>query len=122
MMAARSPLFGILLVVLALPRVGAWGLSCFKCPTDDKYDPACLKSAIPPWPICLFHDVKFFVDTAMDGATRCCGEDTSECRCPKKETGAFKDHIGDWCKGVASCKSDLDTVTIPDEILAAALN
>jgi len=115
----RSSLLPIILVVCSLSGAEAW-LSCFKCPTDDKYDKACLKSAIPPWPICLLHDAKFFVDAAMDGATRCCGDDTSQCRCPKKETNAFKDAIGDWCKGVASCKKEGDdTEGIPVDFLLA---
>ena len=75
----------------------------FKCPKSDAYDPACLRSAIPPWPICLFHSVDDFVDHAQDSATRCCGDDISACRCPKKNTDKFLNDIGEWCRGVASC-------------------
>mmetsp|Transcript_34557 Transcript_34557/g.101559 ORF Transcript_34557/g.101559 Transcript_34557/m.101559 type:complete len:132 (+) Transcript_34557:157-552(+) len=84
---------------------------CLKCPDDPSLPIGCLKNIIPPWPICLFHDVDYFRRVALDGATRCCdGEDAaadmSECRCPKKDTAKFVDSIGDWCKGVASCPTD----------------
>jgi len=103
----------VLLVVLVLatwalatPSVEAKGF-CFKClfhcPKSDDYDPACLRSAIPPWPICHFHSVDDFVDHAQDSATRCCGDVTSACRCPKKNTDRFRNKIDQWCRGVASC-------------------
>jgi hypothetical protein len=88
----------------------AW--NCFHCPTSDQYDPLCLTNALPPWPICLFHDVDYFVAKAKDGATRCCvGDDLSECRCPKKDTPEFLDKIGDWCDGVQKCMPCDDTNT-----------
>lgn len=82
-----------------------------KCPYDDTLPIECIKNIIPPWPICLFHDIDYFRRVALDGATRCCdGEsaaaDMSECRCPKKDTTKFVDSIGAWCKGVASCPKD----------------
>lgn len=84
---------------------------CLKCPYDDTLPLECIKNIIPPWPICLFHDIDYFRKVAIDGSTRCCdGEaaaaDMSECRCPKKDTTKFVDSIGDWCKGVASCPRD----------------
>ena len=105
----RSSLFrcvALLAVLLtALPVADA--KFCFKClfhcPKDDSYDPACLRSALPPWPICWFHSVDDFVDHARDSATRCCGDDTSDCRCPKRKSAKFQDHIVAWCVGVASC-------------------
>uniref|UniRef100_A0A7S2H0G9 Extracellular membrane protein CFEM domain-containing protein n=1 Tax=Helicotheca tamesis TaxID=374047 RepID=A0A7S2H0G9_9STRA len=81
-------------------------LSCpLKCPTDDSYSPECLKSALPPWPICLFHDVPTFVNHAIDSGTRCCKDDgdMSECKCPHKDEEKFKKYIGGWCDGVAAC-------------------
>jgi len=80
-------------------------LKClFKCPKhDDSYGPACMRSVIPPWPICKFHSVEDFVEHAQDSATRCCGDDTSACRCPHKKSAKFLNHIDEWCKGVASC-------------------
>ena len=87
---------------------------CLKCPYDDTLPLECIKNIIPPWPICLFHDIDYFRRVAIDGSTRCCdGEaaaaDMSECRCPKKDTAKFLDSIGDWCKGVASCPTDDDS-------------
>ena len=78
-------------------------VSCFQCPTSDEYNQECLKSALPPWPICLFHDVEYFVSKAKDGATRCCTGDLSECQCPKKDTPAFRETIESWCQGVQAC-------------------
>jgi|EP01083_Nonionella_stella_P088805 hypothetical protein len=89
----------------------------FECPTDDSIDPACLDSAIPPWPICKFGTVDDFVSKAKDGATRCCGDDISECKCPKKDTDAFLDKITSWCDGVSKCPSDTTedaAITIED--------
>ena len=40
---------------------------------------------------------------AQDSATRCCGDVTSACRCPKKNTDRFRNKIDQWCRGVASC-------------------
>jgi hypothetical protein len=53
----------------------------------------------------LLHDVESFVTKAKDGATRCCSEDKSECRCPKKSVPKFMERIGDWCEGVQKCMS-----------------
>lgn len=82
-----------------------WSLAvdCFTCPTSDQYDPECLKNAIPPWPICLFHDVDYFVEKSKDGASRCCTDDLTECRCPKKDTPQFLDQIEGWCQGIQKC-------------------
>ena len=95
----------VMLLAGALPVTEA--KFCFKClfhcPKDDSYDPACLRSALPPWPICLFHSVDDFVEHAKDSATRCCGDDTTDCRCPKKASTKFQNHIAEWCIGVASC-------------------
>mmetsp|Transcript_11981 Transcript_11981/g.19864 ORF Transcript_11981/g.19864 Transcript_11981/m.19864 type:complete len:135 (-) Transcript_11981:133-537(-) len=107
-------------ILFAAFSVDAEGFSfkCpFKCPTDDSYDPACLRSVIPPWPICLFKNVDDFVDHAQDSAIRCCGDDTSDCRCPKKDTDKFQDSIGEWCKGVASCGIEMS----PDDADASAV-
>ena len=94
----------VLLVLLLLPYTEAEGwLSCFKCPTDVSYDTKCLKSAIPPWPVWLFHDAKYWVDSALDGATRCCADNSIDCRCPKKDTKRFKENIVAWCVDVAGC-------------------
>lgn len=80
-------------------------LACFKCPTSDDYSPECIDAISPPWPICLLHSADYFVDSAIDSATRCCLEDgdLSECKCPKKDTAKFLNKIGDYCKGVEIC-------------------
>lgn len=75
----------------------------FECPTDDSYPQSCLDSAIPPWPICKFHTAESWVDSAKDSATRCCGDDISECKCPKKDTQRFQDRIDEWCDAVLTC-------------------
>ena len=77
----------------------------FECPTDDSYLESCLDSVIPPWPICKFHTVEDWVASAKDSSSRCCGDDMSMCKCPKKDTQAFLDKIGEWCDGVATCES-----------------
>jgi hypothetical protein len=95
--------FALTLFVLCASFSHAAWLDCFKCPTDDRYGPECLANSIPPWPICLFHTASFFVEKSLDGATRCCQEDKSECRCPQKESPKFIEDIDDWCKGVKTC-------------------
>ena len=75
----------------------------FECPTSDSYPQTCLDNVIPPWPICKLGSVDHWVEHAKDGATRCCGDDLSQCRCPKKDTKTFLDTIGAWCDGVSTC-------------------
>lgn len=77
----------------------------FECQKDDSYEKACLESAIPPWPICKFKSTKDWVEKAKDGASRCCGDDMSECKCPSNETKTFKKKIGPWCEGVSKCSN-----------------
>lgn len=84
--------------------LSSW-IKCWKCPKDDSYDPACQRSAIPPWPICLAHGMEYWVSKAKDGATRCCGTNIDDCRCPKKDTDDFQDKIASWCADIASCKN-----------------
>lgn len=102
----RSFLLSLLVAALASPSQAF--LDCLKCPSDDSLDPKCLINIIPPWPICLFYDLNYFLAKAVDGSSRCCGDDISGCRCPKKDTDKFKDRIGDWCKGVATCPQQSD--------------
>jgi hypothetical protein len=47
-----------------------------------------------------------WVDKAIDSASRCCGDDLSECKCPKKDTEKFFDKIDEYCNGVATCSED----------------
>ncbi|CAB9502378.1 expressed unknown protein [Seminavis robusta] len=93
-----------LLLLAASASAEGFCFKClFECPKDDAYGPACIRSVMPPWPICKFRNVDDFVEHAKDGATRCCGDDLSACRCPKKDSPKFLERIDDWCKGVASC-------------------
>ena len=78
----------------------------FECLKDDSYEKACLDSVIPPWPICKFKSLKDWVEKAKNGATRCCGNDLSECKCPHKDTDIFKEKIGPWCDAVNKCPGD----------------
>mmetsp|Transcript_11129 Transcript_11129/g.14052 ORF Transcript_11129/g.14052 Transcript_11129/m.14052 type:complete len:102 (-) Transcript_11129:904-1209(-) len=48
----------------------------------EGYDFDCVDASIPPWPICLFHNVTYFIDAAVASASRCCDpENLDECRC-----------------------------------------
>uniref|UniRef100_A0A7S4MX23 Uncharacterized protein n=1 Tax=Odontella aurita TaxID=265563 RepID=A0A7S4MX23_9STRA len=78
------------------------------CPTDERYHPECLASAIPPYPICLKNDMtaQQWVEHALDSATRCCNEhgDSSDCRCPVKNDDNFLHKIEGKCAGIAMCR------------------
>ena len=74
-----------------------------ECPRDDAYSDKCLKSAIPPYPICLNRSVKQWVEKAISDHDDCCGDDPNVCKCPKKETVEFQNKIADWCAGVETC-------------------
>lgn len=76
------------------------------------HDSFLLYSSFSIGPICLFHDAKYFLAKAVDGASRCCGDDTSKCRCPKQDTDKYKKSIGDWCAGIAKCPQS----TAEDEV------
>jgi hypothetical protein len=99
----------IICAVLYLAFVGSveskW-LAYFDCPTSDDYSPQCLEIVTPPWPICLLKSSHEWVDKAIDSASRCCGDDLSECKCPKKDTEKFLDKIDEYCNGVATCSED----------------
>lgn len=99
--------FLVILILLSNLVYSTWfGLGCFKCPTSDEYEPGCLDAAIPPWPICLLKDADGWVDKAIDAADRCCGEDTSECRCPSTDSPKFQD----YCDGVDLCYNDEESI------------
>jgi hypothetical protein len=51
----------------------------------------------------LWKDVDTFVEQAKEGASRCCGDDLTDCKCPQKDTADFRDKIGAWCQGVKTC-------------------
>jgi hypothetical protein len=54
------------------------------------------------------HDVEYYVAKSKEGASRCCGDDLTDCKCPKKDTDKFKDNIGSWCADIATCDNDDD--------------
>jgi len=70
------------------------------CPKDDTISQTCLDKILPPYPICLSRTAAEWVDHAKDSATRCCGNDLSQCKCPVKDTQPFQAKIGDYCKAV----------------------
>ena len=109
MMLIRSLL---LFVLFSTSDASSWLSNLWSkcsCPTDDSYSAECLKSAIPPWPICLCgsHSAKYFVDKAVESAGRCCGDDLSKCTCPVKNSTCFQDKIGAWCDGVETCSNNV---------------
>lgn len=77
------------------------------CPTDDSFDPKCLESVMPPYPICNKLPASEWVKKGIDGASRCCGEDLSECKCPVKDSEKFLDKIGPHCEGIKTCTTQL---------------
>lgn len=107
----RTILTVILFAYLVTSTHAQW-LRCLKCPTDEDgdYNPKCVQAVVPPWPICLFRDLDGWVDKAIDSADRCCGHDTSLCRCPKKDTPEFERKMKLWCHDVDFC----DDVVLKD--------
>ena len=97
----------VLVTVLLLKAVEAksW-LSCFHCPTSEDYSFECRHGVIPRWPLCLMYTVDDWVDMAIDSSTRCCGDDRTDCKCPKKDTWRFKKRIGDYCEAAKQCEED----------------
>ncbi len=68
------------------------------------YDFDCVDASIPPWPICLFHNVTYFIDAAVSSASRCCDfDDLEECRCPKKYHPKFMEAMEKWCPKIDKC-------------------
>merc|ERR1712127_418169 len=61
---------------------------------------SCLKNIRPPKFVRKWlphHDTKWYVENAKEGASRCCGEGLSECRCPIKNFLIFKKKIAAHC-------------------------
>lgn len=64
----------------------------------------CVGNAIPPWPICLFHSIPYFIEASISSASRCCNfDDLEECRCPMKDNPEWKVKMEDWCENIATC-------------------
>lgn len=115
---ALNNLFCVTLAILAsyvqarmhnptfLNRIDSW-----ECPDakefveeNPEYSLECVESSLPPWPLCLFHGVDYFVDAAISSASRCCDyQDNEECRCPFKEKMWWKNKMKGWCEDISSC-------------------
>mmetsp|Transcript_9457 Transcript_9457/g.13893 ORF Transcript_9457/g.13893 Transcript_9457/m.13893 type:complete len:173 (+) Transcript_9457:76-594(+) len=87
--------------------------SRFEC--DDPQDYAdtygvnitCAENSMPPWPICLFHNITYFIEASVSSASRCCNAtDLEECRCPVKDHPLFAIHMAPWCDAIATCPVD----------------
>ncbi len=91
-----------------LDRIDDWQ---WECPSVDDYlvnNPdytfECVDSSIPPYPLCLFHSVDYFVESAIASSDRCCNfSDLSECKCPLKNKWWWKMKMTSWCQDIASC-------------------
>jgi hypothetical protein len=82
------------------------------CPTDDSFDPKCLESVMPPYPICTKLPASEWVKKGIDGASRCCGDDLSECKCPVKDSEKFLNKIGAHCEGIETCKTQFPALEL----------
>jgi hypothetical protein len=77
---------------------------------EKNYTFECVDAAIPPWPMCLFHNVTYFIKAAKASASRCCDPmNMGECRCPFKYDQRFKDAMLEWCPKIDSCP-DFDNI------------
>ncbi len=106
-----SLVHGLMHEVSFLPSVDSW-----ECPDvqefvseNPDYSETCVESSIPPWPLCLFHGVKYFVDAAVASANRCCDFQSNEdCSCPLKNRRFWKRKMKNWCEDISSCPGSGD--------------
>jgi len=64
----------------------------------------CVENSIPPWPLCLFHNVTYFIQGAVASADRCCDfENLEACRCPFKYNPKWQEVMTDWCPNIETC-------------------
>ncbi len=83
----------------------------FSCPDpyefveeNPDYDIDCVENSIPPWPICLFHNVTYFIDAAVSSASRCCDfENLDDCGCPLKYKEKWQAIMTEWCPKIDTC-------------------
>ncbi len=85
-----------------------------ECPDPVEYANAtdipltCVANSIPPWPICLFHNITYFIASSVSSASRCCDPDRmDECRCPVKSHPQFVATMEDWCENIQTCPKDI---------------
>ena len=82
-----------------------WGhCSEFDCPSDPAFG-ECQNKLQPPFPICCKKTVAEWIKSAKDSATRCCGGDLTDCKCPVKDKPKFLNKIPDYCSAVAACST-----------------
>ena len=90
---------------------------------NKEYDIQCVTAATPPWPMCLFHDVPYFIDAALASASRCCDMDKLDmCKCPFKTEQAFRDGMLEWCPKIETCKggAEGDEISIKEDLVTDA--
>ena len=82
-----------------------WGhCTEFDCPSDPAFG-ECQNKLQPPFPICCKKTVAEWIESAKDSATRCCGGDLTDCKCPVKDKPKFLNKIPDYCSAVAACST-----------------
>lgn len=68
----------------------------------------CVENSIPPWPLCLFHNVTYFIQGAVASADRCCDfENLDQCRCPFKFNPKWQEVMTDWCANIETCPANV---------------
>lgn len=85
------------------------------CPTPEdfvaenpEFPLECVENSIPPWPLCLFHNVTYFIQGAVASANRCCDfENLEECRCPFKYKPKWQEVMTDWCANIETCPTNI---------------
>ncbi len=85
-----------------------------ECPDPVEYANAtdipltCVANSIPPWPICLFHNITYFIASSVSSASRCCDPNNlEECRCPVKTHPQWLETMEDWCENIQTCPQDI---------------
>ena len=90
----------------------------FSCPDPNEFieenpefEFECVDASIPPWPVCLFHNVTTFIHASVSSASRCCDFDNlDECKCPLKYTDKFQNAMEEWCPKIATCPIPKDGI------------
>eukprot|EP01083_Nonionella_stella_P062766 163191_1 len=75
---------------------------------NPDYTIECVENSIPPWPLCLFHNITYFVAASVSSASRCCDfENLDECRCPLKNYDKWQMKMDNWCENIATCPTEI---------------
>ena len=82
----------------------------YECPDPVEYSKeydipiSCVGRSMTPWPLCLLHNITYFIQASVNSASRCCDFDNLEsCRCPFKERLNWQTKMKDWCDNIATC-------------------